>query len=563
MTTIKNFFRRHILWVGFLAVILPLLAILGLQYRSLVKLEQASPVADRMAMKDYLYKVVTEAQEFYYALAKSRLSPPWHGIAERRYDEVVAYFGQCQPKGVKRFFLVAFPKDGEAEILFHDPARETLAPLPDSPEARAVAPLIPYWKMMSREGTPVEVRKLNWDDRDPANRVMTYPILDGHSRVIGAAGMILDAGHFKDELLPQVIRKWLPVHFPRGADENVIVTVHDGGKQLLLATQPFRGQGEEAYNWLPLVFNKWRLAMHNRDLTSEQWARRYFAINLSLSALMTLVLLGGIVLALRTASREMRLSQMKADFVSNVSHELRTPLSSIRVFGEFLRLGRVRDEEKVREYGEYIETESRRLTQLINNILDVSKIESGQKTYQFEPADLGEVLAATLKTFEVRLRQSGFSVAFEAASDPLPRGVIDPDAISQALLNLLDNAVKYSGASKEILVRLGVKDGFVTVSVVDHGVGIPRQEQEKIFERFHRISTGLVHDVKGSGLGLSIVKHIVEAHRGKVTVESQPESGSTFTIHLPQEDHASAPPQRSAPASGGDAPLGFEFKAEH
>ncbi|MEW6735164.1 MAG: HAMP domain-containing sensor histidine kinase, partial [Acidobacteriota bacterium] len=262
-------------------------------------------------------------------------------------------------------------------------------------------------------------------------------------------------------------------------------------------------------------------------------AKRVFAINLSLSILMMGLVVGGIVLALRTAARAMKLSQMKADFVSNVSHELRTPLASIRVFGEFLRLGRVKAPEKILEYGEYIEMESRRLTQLINNILDFSKIESGRKIYNFEETDLTAVIVETLKAFEVRLNQHGFTVDFQPPQQPLPAAIVDADAVAQAFVNLLDNAIKYSEASKEIIVRLEHKDRYVTISVTDHGIGIPAQEQEKIFEKFYRVSTGLVHNVKGSGLGLSIVKHIVEAHGGLVTVNSKLGLGSTFTIYLP------------------------------
>jgi signal transduction histidine kinase len=229
----------------------------------------------------------------------------------------------------------------------------------------------------------------------------------------------------------------------------------------------------------------------------------------------------------------MKLSRMKADFVSNVSHELRTPLASIRVFGEFLKLGRVKEPKKIQEYGEYIETESRRLTQLINNILDFSRIESGQKTYHFEDADLTEIVDETLKSFDVRLSQNGFSVNLEMPEEPLPLAKVDSAAIAQALVNLLDNAAKYSGDSKEIDVRVAKKDEFITIAISDRGIGIPPQEQDKIFEKFYRVSTGLVHDVKGSGLGLSIVQHIIEAHQGKVTVRSKQGNGTTFTIYLP------------------------------
>jgi signal transduction histidine kinase len=248
------------------------------------------------------------------------------------------------------------------------------------------------------------------------------------------------------------------------------------------------------------------------------------------------VLLGGIALAFRAVSRELKLSEMKGDFVSNVSHELRTPLASIRVFGEFMRLGRVTDGEKCEEYGEYIETESRRLTQLLNNILDFSKIESGAKTYSMEPCDLREVLARVLKTMEVRHRHSGFSIHYEKPEDDFPDVRIDCEAMAQAFHNLLDNAVKYSGDSRDITVGLKQDGDQIVFWVEDQGVGISRPEQKKIFERFHRVPTGAVHNVKGSGLGLSIVHHVVAAHHGEIRVKSEPGRGSRFSIFLPKTE---------------------------
>ena len=200
--------------------------------------------------------------------------------------------------------------------------------------------------------------------------------------------------------------------------------------------------------------------------------------------------------------------------------------------GEFLRLGRFGGTDKAREYGDYIETESRRLTQLVDNILDFASIESGRKTYRFERCDVREVVRATVRTFEVRLRQDGFGLQLEGADTPLPPARIDQGAIVQSLSNLLDNAVKYSREARDIVVALGREDDSIVISVRDQGIGIPRAEQRKIFDRFHRVSTGLVHDVKGSGLGLAIVQHIVRAHRGKVTVESRPGEGSRFSARF-------------------------------
>jgi two-component system phosphate regulon sensor histidine kinase PhoR len=228
----------------------------------------------------------------------------------------------------------------------------------------------------------------------------------------------------------------------------------------------------------------------------------------------------------------MKLSQMKSDFVSNVSHELRTPLSSIRVFGEYMRLGRVEKPEKIREYGEYIEAESRRLTQLINNILDFSRIESAEKNYRFNECDPGAIVAETIAAFEVPLRERGFNIRIDVAPS-LPHVGLDRESIAQALVNLIDNAVKYSGDRKEIEVRAFVDGDELRIAIQDHGIGIAASEQKKIFEKFYRVGSGLVHDVKGSGLGLAIVSHIVKAHGGRVEVASAPGEGTTFTIVIP------------------------------
>jgi signal transduction histidine kinase len=541
MATLKTFLQRHILWVGFLAVIIPLLIILGLQYESLVKLEKTSPIARKVTLKNYLWAVAQEVESFYRTDAERALSISSWTLSQHRFDKVGYHFKKKNVKGASQLFVATFTEKGGSEILFYNPERYTMGPRLDCPQTRAVNMACSPWKVVNLEGAPVESATLAVNERDPQNRIILNPIIDESSKVIGVAGMIVDVAFFSNHLLPTAIKEMLPKIFPNGDHENVIVSVHDGTGRLVYSTQPIQaGQDDLVSMPLPFIFKDWRLGIRSRYETPEQWAQRYFAINLSLSILMTTVLIGGIILALRTASREMKLSQMKTDFVSNVSHELRTPLASIRVFGEFLKMGRVKESDKICEYGQYIETESRRLTQLINNLLDFSKIESGQKTYKLEKAEVAEVVAETLRTFEVQLKQNGFNIIFEAPGESLPPAVIDPQAMAQAVMNLLDNAVKYSGSSRDILVRLGQENSHISISVTDRGIGIPLEEQEKIFERFHRVSTGLVHDVKGSGLGLSIVKHIVEAHQGRVTVSSETNKGSTFTIHLPIEANLEA-----------------------
>ena len=228
------------------------------------------------------------------------------------------------------------------------------------------------------------------------------------------------------------------------------------------------------------------------------------------------VLLGAVGLAVGAVARQMRLSQMKSDFVSNVSHELRTPLSSIRVFGEYMRLGRVEKPEKIREYGEYIEAESRRLTQLINNILDFSKIESAEKKYRFCDTDVAELVEQTVAAFEVPLREHGFSIVLHAAGAAAVLHV-DKDAIAQVLVNLLDNAVKYSNGRKEIEVRVTAHgDAKCASRCATTASASPPRSRRRSSRSSTASAARLVHDVKGSGLGLSIVQHVVKAHGGRV-----------------------------------------------
>ncbi|HEU0186009.1 MAG TPA: HAMP domain-containing sensor histidine kinase [Blastocatellia bacterium] len=548
MHRFKETLRRHALTVGLLAVAIPLLAHLWLQYRSLSKLESTLPIARRYHMRRYLSEVIEEIITHYEQKAEATLDVPsgafHHKYGDPNYkveeamdvEQISSYFQKHQFNGARLLFTAIITgKDAPnyALVRFYDPVSGSLSVV-DADEFSAAHGAVASWIAMTMVGAIPKSIHLTVDERDPNNRAIVKPIVDEKSRVVGVAGMFLNEDVFVYDYLAPAVRKSVPKDFPDDY-QDVVVTVTDmkNDDRLIFSNQQFEGKKFDAGWPIPFIFTDWYLGIRMRNMTEEQWSRKYFSAHLSLSVLTALVLIGGVVLALRAASRAIKLSQMKSEFVSNVSHELRTPLASIRVFGEFLKLGRVRQPDKIQEYGEYIETESRRLTQLINNILDFSKIESGQKTYQFEQTAVEGLVADTLKTFEVVLEQNGFTLNLEKPSLPLPPVVIDPDALEQAFINLLDNAVKYSGDSKEIEVKLAEHGDSVTISVIDHGFGIPSEEREKVFEKFYRVGNCLVHDVKGSGLGLSIVKHIIEAHQGRVTVESEPGRGSEFIIHLP------------------------------
>jgi signal transduction histidine kinase len=275
-----------------------------------------------------------------------------------------------------------------------------------------------------------------------------------------------------------------------------------------------------------------RLELRYRDRSIEQEVRRLALAKTVLIGFIDVMLLAGLSLVFANVRRELRLSRLKSDFVANVSHELKTPLALIRLFAETLELGRVPNEEKARQYHQIINKESRRLTQLINNILDFSRIEAGRKEYRFVPGDVAVVVREVIDAYRFPIEQQGFALELELAED-LPELEIDPEALSQAILNLLNNAIKYSPEDRRIRVSARREGDRVLVAVADRGIGIPRAEQKKIFEKFYRAESSLVHTTKGSGLGLALVRHIMEAHGGSVEVTSTPGEGSTFTLALP------------------------------
>ncbi len=275
-----------------------------------------------------------------------------------------------------------------------------------------------------------------------------------------------------------------------------------------------------------------RLYLRNKDRSFEREVKRLAVAKAALIGFVDLLLLGGLYLVYTNVQREVRLARLKSDFVANVSHELKTPLALIRLFAETLELGRVTSPERAREYYRVINKESNRLTQLINNILDFSRIEAGRKQYRFTTVDVCRIVDEVLEAYRFPIEQQGFALDVVFAED-VPEIQGDAEALSQALLNLLNNAIKYSRDDKRIKVEVAEKEGRVLVSVADRGIGVAKADQKKIFEKFYRAEDSLVHETKGSGLGLALVSHIMEAHGGSVELQSAPGSGSTFTLVLP------------------------------
>ncbi len=306
----------------------------------------------------------------------------------------------------------------------------------------------------------------------------------------------------------------------------------DGGEPILTTSGlPVQQIRQRKALWL---LPGYTLAIRTQGSTIEELAHSRTQKNLYLVGLLDVVLIAGVIVVFRSVRREMELARLKSDFVSNVSHELRTPLALIRMYAETLEMGRLTSEGKKMEYYGTILRESERLTRLVNTILDFSAMEAGKKQYSFASVQLNDVVSEVLTTYAVHLKSKGFVP--DASLDPtLPRIRADVGTLAEAVINILDNAIKYSEAEKYVGIRTGRVDSSVYVEIEDHGIGIPPAHLHKIFDMFYRVSTGPIHDRKGTGIGLALVKHIMDAHNGTVDVRSTPGTGSTFRLMFPVE----------------------------
>ena len=293
----------------------------------------------------------------------------------------------------------------------------------------------------------------------------------------------------------------------------------------------------------PTTLYNWRLqmALTSADQLSQKVERQRL-LEIGIVGFAALVAIAGLSIVVLAAVKERRLAALKSDFVANVSHELKTPLALVRMFGEMLLEGRVSSEEKRRQYLQIILAESERLTALIENVLDFAKVERGKAAYEFAPAHLGDVVARAVEIYRYRAEREGMAVSLEVEA-ALPAALLDARALELAVINLLDNALKYAkeGGKVDVLVR---RDGGSVVLVVqDHGPGVDPEEQERIFERFVRGRHAGETRARGSGIGLALVKHIAESHGGTIRVESPARSrnasegrsagGSAFILTIP------------------------------
>ncbi len=362
---------------------------------------------------------------------------------------------------------------------------------------------------LQKKGTPYYFDG-TWSPRGDKRVYQTiaiFPTIDEKTGTKALAGIAFDGDYLRDQFFPQMLNEVMSRNVAEAqTDKNTVIMVHGKSESSpLAACDGWDGGTPEVERNMEAVFPGLALGIKLRGTTLAAIGQHFFRSSFLTLAGLSLVLACGIALTYRNVSKEMALARLKSDFVSNVSHELRTPLSLIRLYAETLEMGRLTNPEKYQEYYCII--------------------------YDFRETDLRELVRNTLDSYRYQIEQHGFT--YEEKIDEVPPVRVDREAMARSLVNLVNNALKYSQDRKFIGVNLYRDNGSLKLEVVDHGIGIPHQEQSKIFEKFYRVGDPLVHNTKGSGLGLSLVRHIAQAHGGDVLVDSSPGQGSKFTITLP------------------------------
>ena len=333
-------------------------------------------------------------------------------------------------------------------------------------------------------------------------------------------GIIIDARAFVRQVLSPKIQAIVE-------DRFIISVMNEHKNEVIYISEQNKLHHISKVKSLWLLPN-YKLGIIYKGKTIEQLVRERTYVNFALILLLDILFLTGTWYVFRSIKTQIQLAQMRADFISNVSHEIRTPLALISVYIETILLGRSKS-EKLQEYYQIIYQETNRLTGIVNKILNFSRIEEKKYNYTFVSLNLNEVIENVLQRYDYHLKNKSFTVETNLDKGlPLISG--DKEALNEVLLNLIDNAIKYSKDEKFISVKSYTELNKVIIEVSDKGIGIPESQQKFVFDKFFRVTDGEVQSVRGSGLGLAIIKHIMEGHDAGIFLTSFPGAGSTFRL---------------------------------
>ena len=550
MKFLQGFTRFRLMLTLGLAVVLPAAALVYFNFRQLSEL-QRDKILEAAIHRDFQEMLaITEKkinQKIYQMAEEARDSFPSCDLdpaaKEKKFEEILVkspwiahIFIYDQKNEQKAFLFQSQPKMLQDRELKH--------------ETEKMAEMFRNWTTAEGKMMTEDLRKRPRNMAAYASRVkrpdgpavVTTPVflIPGapKDRII-LGGVSFNPDYLKKVFFPEMLKEQISKKNSGDGDASnrLAMTIFPvepdaGDIKPMVATAGWGDGKPEVSRKFEDVFRGMALGIKFQGTSIEAIGHEWVKNSFILLGCLSLMIVIGLLLTRHIVNKEMSLARLKSDFVSNVSHELRTPLALIRLYAETLELGRITTKEKKQEYYRIVRKESERLTGLINNILDFSRIEAGAKEYEFRETDIADLVRNTLDSYRYQIEQQGFTLK-EEIDETLPAVYVDREAMARALLNLVNNALKYSPEEKFLGVKLYRENGTVKLEVEDRGIGITRREQSKIFEKFYRTGDPLVHNTKGSGLGLSLVRHITNAHGGNVTVDSTPGKGSKFTLSLP------------------------------
>ncbi|MEX2428799.1 MAG: HAMP domain-containing sensor histidine kinase [Bacteroidales bacterium] len=356
--------------------------------------------------------------------------------------------------------------------------------------------------------------------------VLVYFIGETDQKLKVVYGMIINAEKFINQTMAPILQEI--------SQNQFYISIYNENKNTLIYNTDRNIEPDETrYTTALWLFPGYYAAIGLKEINISNLTRERSRSNILFILLVDLMLIIGIVLVFKSIDKQLKLAQLKSDFVSNVSHEIRTPLSLIQMYVESLKMNRVRPEGKKQEYLDVVLKETQRLSGMVNKILNFSQIEKNKKKYHFTPVNLNEIVDEVLTTFSHHLENEGFDYHIHLDQE-LPYIQADSEAVTDAMMNLIDNSIKYSPGEKYIEIQTGQLSGYVYFEVQDHGQGISEKDMKHIFDKFYRVtSSDLTPNTKGSGLGLNIVKHIMDAHGGDIRVHSKKGKGSRFVLNFP------------------------------
>ena len=378
------------------------------------------------------------------------------------------------------------------------------------------------------------VGEYQWNNRliHDAERSMTVAMInpEDHS-IAGYLNILVNEDYLINDFLAPGLAK-----FGNTNESGMTLWLHDWTVNDVLATNDddveYDIKKVERIQRFPEMLENWNIKIAFNENPIVAASNASLMRNLIILGLGVLLLLGSLVFIYTTAQREQHLARRQAGFLANVTHELKTPLAVMQAAGENLADGRVTSPERLSSYGKHIFNESVRLRKMIEKLLDVAKNEAGQTILKLAPNRVDELLKDFLRENESWIREKGFKIALKRDRN-IPLVMLDTESFFSIMSNLVENAIKYSTDDKYLGIDVSRDEKFVSVHVSDHGIGIPKSARRYVFDKFYRVENEYTSNTKGHGLGLSIVKNLVELNGGFVTLKSQEGIGSVFTVSFP------------------------------